>query len=86
MQVHLASICEGSEKDEMKTTTIITDDTITLELTPSDGNDKLVLEIIRGSQDAKVSVNGAIKIVVPRPKRPMRFEPTDGAQQEEEQK
>ena len=58
----------------MKTTTIITDDTITLELTPADGNDKLVLDMLRGSQDAKISVNGVVKIVVPRPKRPMRYE------------
>ena len=70
----------------MKTTTILSPDTITLELTPDDGNDKLVIEMLRGSQDAKVSVNGAIKIVVPRPKRPMRYEPTDGAPPEEEQK
>ena len=70
----------------MKTTTIITDDTITLELAPTDGNDKLVIEMLRGSTDAKVSVNGVVKITVPRPKRPMRYEPTgDGQPQEGEQ-
>lgn len=58
----------------MKVTTLTTDKTVSLELEPEDGLDKNIIELFRGCTQAKLDVNGVIKITVDRPKRPLKYE------------
>ena len=66
----------------MKVSTGTSDTQISIELDPEDGTDKLIVQILQGCTAAKVEVNGKVRFVVDRPKRPLKYEHSEKPKEE----